>query len=178
LRALPALCLFQAALAAAILQLMAAVFATFIVFIAARQGLIHQLSFQIQTDAEALFGSALPLLTWIYVLTAVGVALTSNRFVACTAEQICRASRIMHPNQPDRVAKILIGQLCFSAGGFVWLAHASPPALLIEICRYFGGSWAGSMIWSIMASIGVASFGANALAARLAVLNGYKQGDS
>jgi hypothetical protein len=97
--------LFQVALAAAILQLMAAVFATIIVIIAARQGLIHRLSSQTQTDAEALFGSALPLLTWIYVLTAVGVAPTSNRFVACTAEQICRASRMMHPNQPDRGQK-------------------------------------------------------------------------
>jgi hypothetical protein len=34
----------------------------------------------------------------------------------------------------------------------------------------------GAVMWSIRASVGVASFGANALAARLAVLYACKQG--
>jgi hypothetical protein len=176
LSALSTLRFFQAGLAAAILQFTLAVFTTLIVFVAARWGLIHQLPSQIQSDGDSLLASALSILTWIHVLTGVGVALTSNRIVEYTAEQIRRACRVMNPTQPDRVAKILMGQLCFSAAGFVWLAHASAPALLSEICRYFGWSRGGAVMWSIRASVGVASFGANALAARLAVLYACKQG--
>jgi hypothetical protein len=66
------------------------------------------------------------ILTWIHVLTGVGVALTSNRIVEYTAEQIRRACRVMNPTQPDRVAKILMGQLCFSAAGFISLHMPRP----------------------------------------------------
>ncbi len=61
-------------------------FTTLVILVAARRGLIPLPSSQVQSGADSLLASILPLLTWIYVLTAVGVALTSNRFVACTAE--------------------------------------------------------------------------------------------
>lgn len=139
--------------------------ATLIVFVALRQGLIDPLSSQTRSDAGSLLASFFPLLTWVYILTAVGVALTDDRFVASTAIQIRQASRHMNPAKPDHAAEILMVQLCPPALGFVMVAYRPPPGLLIETCRYFGCSWAASM------SIGVASFGANARAARNALLH-------
>jgi hypothetical protein len=100
-----------------------------------------------------------------------GVALPDDRFVACTAVQIRQASRHMNPAKSDHAAKILMVQLCLSAIGFVMVAYRPPPGLLIETCRYFGCSWAASIIWPGMMSIGVASFGADARAARNALLH-------
>jgi hypothetical protein len=75
--ALSAIRLFQAGLAAACLQFAAVLIATIVVFVAARQGLIGPLSSQARSDAGSLLASLFPLLTWMYILTAVGVALTT-----------------------------------------------------------------------------------------------------
>ncbi len=169
--ALSAIRLFQAGLAAACLQSTAVLFATLIVYVATRQGLIGPLSSQARSDAGSLLTSVLPLLKWVYILTAVGVALTDDRFVPRTAAQICQASGHMNPARPDLAAKFLMVQLCLSAIGFVMVAFRQPPGLLIETCRYVGCSWAASILWPGMMSIGVASFGANARAARNALLH-------
>jgi hypothetical protein len=115
--ALSAIRLFQAGLAAACLQFAAVLIATLVVFVAARQRLIGPLSSEARSDAGSLLASLFPLLTWMYILTAVGVALTDDRFVACTAMQIRQASRHMNPAKPDHAAKILMVQFCLSAWG-------------------------------------------------------------
>lgn len=126
------------------------------------------MSSRTRSDAGPLL--ALPLLTWVYILTAFGAALTDGRFVTRTAAQIRQASRLTKPAKPDDAAKSLMAQLCLSAMGFVVVAFSPPPGLLIDACHYFGRSWAAAIIWPGMMSVGVASFGVNARAARNALL--------
>lgn len=102
-----------------------------------------------------MLASALSILTWIHLLMGVGVALTSNRFVEYTAEPIRRACRVMNPAQPDRVAKILMGQLCFSAAGFAWLAHTGLPRTSrkkLPIDLVLSGSTARTLVCSVAAA--------------------------
>jgi hypothetical protein len=158
--------LFQAGLVAACAQLVAVALATFLVFLAAHSGLIAPALPAICSDAEPLSASVPPLLTWIFLLTAIGIALTSGRFVDFTAAHIRRASRLMRPVEPDHATKALLVQLWLAAIGFAILTLRPPPDVWIEVAHNFGGACAASIVWSGLMSIGVASFGANAHAAR------------
>ncbi|PSH61696.1 hypothetical protein CU102_26650 [Phyllobacterium brassicacearum] len=160
--------LFQAGLVAACAQLMAVALATLLVFLAARSGLIAPTLAEICPNAEASPSSVSPMLTWVYLLTAIGIALTSGRFVDFTAAHIRRASRLMRPVEPDHATKALLVQLWLTAIGFAILVLRPPPHLWIEAGRYFGGACAASIAWSAVMSIGLACFGANAHAARKA----------
>jgi hypothetical protein len=127
--------LFQAGLVAACAQLMAVALATPLIFLAARRDLITPTLAEICPDAEASPSSVSPLLTWIYLLTAVGIALTSGRFVDFTAAHIRRASRLMRPIEPDHVTKALLVQLRLTAVGFAILVLRPPPDVWIEMGR-------------------------------------------
>jgi hypothetical protein len=159
--------LFQAGLVAACAQLMAIALATLLVFLAARFGLIAPTL--VCPKVEVLPSSVSPLLTWIYLLMAIGIALTSGRFVDFTAAHIRRASRLMRPVEPDHATKALLVQLWLTAIGFAILTLRPPPHLWIEAGHYFGGACAASIAWSGVMSIGLACFGANAHAARRAL---------
>ena len=105
-------------------------------------------------------------LIWVFVLSAVGVALTNNRFVRSTTAHIRWASRVAQPTDPGYGANWLQVQLWLVAGGCVILAFQPPPSLLVEVTHYvFGSSSSASTIWSGMMSIATAGFGANARAA-------------
>ena len=80
--------LFQAGLVAAFIQCIAAGAATLVVLLAAQHDLIVLASPDIGDNAESEMDSLLPLLRWIYLLIALGVALTSDRFVDFTAARI------------------------------------------------------------------------------------------
>ena len=160
--------LFQAGLVAACAQLMAVALATLLVFLAGRSGLIAPTLAEICPDAESSPTSVSPPLTWIYLLTAIGIALTSGRFVDFTAAHIRRASRLMRPAEPDHATKSLLVQLWLAAIGFAILTLRPPPHVWIETGRYWGLGCTASIIWPGAMSIGLACFGANAHAARKA----------
>lgn len=100
-----------------------------IVFVAGHSGLIAPTLAEICPDGEALS----PLLTWIYLLTAIGIALTSNRFVNFTAAHVRRASRLMQASAPDHATKSLLVQLWLAATEFAILTLRPPP--------HRGSSW-------------------------------------
>lgn len=161
--------LFQAGLVAACIQFIAVGLATLFVFLSARHGLIVPVPPVVGPDTDSQLASIFPLLTWVYLLIALGVALTRGRFVDFTAARVRRASRLMRPTEPVHATKTLLVQLWLAVIGFVILALRSPPYPLIEAGRYFGCIGAASIAWSGMMSIGVASFGANVHAARKAL---------
>ncbi|MCF8467256.1 MAG: hypothetical protein K9G33_07620 [Sneathiella sp.] len=117
------------------------------------------------SDLEAL----LPFLRWCYVLTALGVALTSHRFVDFTAARIRVASHLMRQAEPDHATKSLLTQLVLASFGFAMLGLLPAPDLWVAIARHLGSGWLGSVSWSSLMSVGAASFGANAFAARRAL---------
>jgi hypothetical protein len=160
--------LFQAGLVAACAQFIAAALATLFAFLAARYGLISPTLAKICPDAEPLPASNPPLLIWIFFLTAIGIALSSGRFVDFTAAHIRRASRLMRPVEPDHATMALLVQLWLAAIGFAILTLRPPPDVWIELGRNVGAACAASIVWSGVMSIGLASFGANAHAARKA----------
>lgn len=162
--------LFQAGLVAACIQFIAVALATLVAFLSVRHELIVRAWLSCGgSDFESPPTSIFRLLIWVYLLTALGVALTSARFVDFTAARIRRASRLMRPTAPDYGAKTLLVQLWLAAIGFAILALRSPPDSFIEASRYFGFTCAASIAWPGLMSIGVASFGANAQAARKAL---------
>ena len=153
--------LFQAGVTAACMQCLAILLVTFLIF-----SYVHRRieSLEVPADDPKIL-SLIPLLQLIYLLTAVGVALTRHRFVDLTAERIRRASLLMNRSDPDRAANTLMISLWFTAFGFAALTLGSPPSILTELGWHLGYFDAAPIIWSGMMSIGVASFGANALAA-------------
>lgn len=161
--------LFQAGLVAAFSQFIAVGLATLVVSLSARHGLIAPASSDIGPAFDSQSASISPLLTWIYLLTALGVALTSNRFVDFTTARIRGASRLMRPPEPDHATKTLLVQLWLAAIGFAILALRSPPDSFIEAGRYLGCTGAALIVWPGMMSIGAAGFGANAQAVRNAL---------
>ena len=105
------------------------------------------------------------LLSWSYFLTGLGVALTSSQLVNSGAEDIRRASRLMHPKEPKRAVTILFAQLCLVAIvlGVLGLTqalettlHAAKPAEL---------TWKGLIGLSSIYSVCLAAFGNMARAA-------------
>jgi hypothetical protein len=90
--------LFQAGVIAALMQGVAILLATLLVFSYAH----HRIeSLQVPTVDPAVL-SLVPLLQLIYLLTSAGVAAIRHRFVDLTAERIRRASRLMNPSDPER----------------------------------------------------------------------------
>ena len=161
--------LFQAGLVAACIQFIAVGLATLFAFLSVRNELIVSALSCGGSDFDSPLTSIFPLLIWVYLLTALGVALTSGRSVDFTAARIRRSSRLMRPTEPDYGAKTLLVLLWLAAIGFAILALRPPPDSFIEAGRYFGFTCAAWIAWSGMMSIGAASFGANAQAARKAL---------
>lgn len=147
--------LFQAGFAAACMQLIAIVLETIGFFFAGGD--------DCQSEPTLSF------LTWCYLLTALGVALTTDRFVTTTAGRIRRASRLLDPTQPHLATENWLSQLCLASLGFGVIAFHSPPYFLAAACDFIGFTCGASIAWSGMMSIGAASFGANAQATRRAL---------
>jgi hypothetical protein len=117
------------------------------------------------SNSNADILSITTLLQWLYLLTAVGLALTTNRFVNLTGARIRSASRAMKPSDPDGAANNLLGWLWFTAFGFAALTLGPPPSFITELGWTMGYFDAAPIIWSAIMSVGVAGFGANAQAA-------------
>lgn len=147
--------LFQAGFVAACMQLMAIALETIVFFLAGGR----------DCPSEPTFS----FLTWCYLLTALGIALTSNRFVTTTAARIRRASRLLDPKQPYLATETWLSYLCIASLGFGVIAFHSPPNFLVVACDFLGFACGASIAWSGMMSIGAASFGANARATKRAL---------
>jgi hypothetical protein len=81
---------------------------------------------------ESELQSAAPLVLWIDLFLAIGIALTRNRFIDETARRIREAARRSYPLAPDRACKALFVQLWATSAGLAVLALRPPPGLLIE----------------------------------------------
>jgi hypothetical protein len=161
--------LVQAGLIAGCIQAMMAAAATIAIMLSLRHGLLIPVPATAGFQTEPLFPSTTPLLTWIDLLTALGVALTGNRFVDRTAIRLRQASRRLCPKDPDHAARALLVQLWIATACFAVLALRSPPVALIQVASGLGCAAAASFVWPGMMSIGVAVFGANAQAAAKAL---------
>jgi hypothetical protein len=159
------LSLFRAGLVAACVQCMATGIVTLAAFSAVRNGGTTP----IETDAVSDLDALLPFLQWCYVVIALGVSLTSHRFVGLTAARIRLASQLMHQAERDHVTKSLLTQLTLTSIGFVILGLGPAPDIWVAIARHLGWGWLGPVAWSSLMSVGAASFGANAHAARRAL---------
>lgn len=162
--------LFRAGLVAAGFQLLVVVLASFVVLLSARHESTNLGSLSAGITRELQSAPGFPLLTWVYLLSAIGVALTSRRVIDATAVHIRQASRAMRPTEPEYATRCLLVQLWLTAIGCSILAFQPPPICLIEVADDFFGSPSGAWIaWSGTMSIGTASFGANAQAANRAL---------
>jgi hypothetical protein len=160
--------LFQAGLVAAFIQCVAVSLVTLGILLAAQHELINLAPPDANANAASVLNSILPLLRW-YLLIALGVALTSDRFVDFTAAHIRLASRLISPADPDHATNSLLTQLALSSIGFAALALRPPPEPSIAAARSLGFEWLASPAWSGIVSMAAASSGANAQAARRAL---------
>jgi hypothetical protein len=159
LKTVSTLRLFQAGVVAACLQCLVILLLTPIVITFAQSGLDEPASHVAPTSLNVT-----SLLQMTYLLIALGLAFTNNRFVDSTAAYIRVASRQMHPLEPNLAASTLLICLWFTAVGLAALTLGPPPSFLTELRWHFGPFEAAPIIWSSMTSVGVAAFGANALA--------------
>jgi hypothetical protein len=115
-------------------------------------------------------GTSLPdavtsLLAWMYVFTAAGCALTSDRFLLGTAERMRTAARLMSPTNPTLATKIVFAQCSIGAAALAVSCLTSTPPLIDEFGRFIGSAWLGQLVWPALSSVGAATFGALAHAA-------------
>ena len=119
-------------------------------------------------DRNDLSFDVVHLLKLTYLLLAVGVALTKNRFVESTAAAIATASRKMNRLEPAAAASTLLLCLWICTVGLAAMTIAtSPTAVPVDLWQ-LGPFGTGQILWSATTSIGVAAFGANAQAANQA----------
>jgi hypothetical protein len=109
--------------------------------------------------------SLISLLPLIYVVFAAGVALTKHRYVTLTTTRIRYASHLMSPSEPDRLAGTLAICLFLASLGCASFALQPPPDILVAMNWHLGPHAVAPILWSALASVCVASFGANAHAA-------------
>jgi hypothetical protein len=85
--------LSQAGLVAALIQFIAVGFETLVALLSAQHGLIAPALLDVGPDSDFQSNAIFPLLIWVYLLTALGAALTGDRLVVLTAARIRHASR-------------------------------------------------------------------------------------
>ena len=120
-------------------------------------------------STEPLVGGLLLFVTLSELATAVGLALTANRFVDESAARLRQASQRLYSAASEYAVKALLVQLCIASAGFAALALRSPPDLLLEAAGALECRAAAALVWPGLMSIGVAAFGANAHSAAKAL---------
>jgi hypothetical protein len=161
--------LMQAGLIAGCVQAIAVVAVTTALLVWSRYGVWLPMPTSLGTPIQRSLNSFMPLLSWIDLLIAIGVALTGTPFVEATAIRIRQATSRLRPTEPRHAAKFLLGQLCMASAGFAILATRLPPVDLIELAETLGCGAGALFAWPGIMSIGVAAFGANAHAAAKAL---------
>lgn len=142
-------------------QLLAVILSTSAVFLAVPKKVVLESVSVLVSDLE-LWPSVPVLLTWTYLLTAIGLALTENYRLDLTAKRIRHATRLLGEEHPS---KALASQLTIAAVLFGCLALRPPPQLLIDLCPYAGYPLVAPVVWAGIMTTAVAFFGASAHAA-------------
>jgi hypothetical protein len=142
-------------------QLLAVILITSAVFLAVSERALLE-SVSVSVSEPELWPSVPVLLTWTYLLTAIGLALTEDHHLDLTAKRIRHATHLLGEEHPS---KALASQLTIAAVLFACLALRPPPQLLIDLCQYAGYLLAAPVVWAGIMTTAVAFFGASAHAA-------------
>jgi hypothetical protein len=140
-------------------QLLAVILITLAVFLAASEK-VESVSVLVRNPE--LWPSAPVFLTWAYLLTAIGLALTENHRLDLTAKRIRRATYLLGEEHPSKALAI---QLIIAAVLFAYFGLRPPPQLLTDLCHDAGYLLAAPIVWAGMMTTAVAFFGASAHAA-------------
>lgn len=130
-----------------------------------QSGLLEPRSIVIGSETAAPITKVTVLLTGVYLLTALGLALSRNRFVTATALRLRHSSRRLYSVNPGYARKVLLVQLTIAALGFGVLALRPPPLPLVQFADANGCADVVPLVWPAIMSIAAAAFGANAHAA-------------
>jgi hypothetical protein len=160
--------LFHAGAAAAIRQLLAIIIVTLTFVLLSRSGLANPLLIRGSSGRVA----ATPVLTWFYLLTAAHCALTRQALVDVTAARIRQASRSISLIAPHHVMRNLRAVLYLATVSQAALTLMPAPTVVMDASGYLGFGAAFAIAWPALMSVGVTYFGANALAARQALVPG------
>ena len=144
----------KAGLIAGTRQLVAIVLITSIAFLASEKAIFE--------GAPGSLSHPEIIVTWAYLLTAVGFALTQNKTLMLTAKRIGHATRLLGG---ERRSEALAAQFIIAAILFAFLALRPPPYFLTDVCQYAGCLPAAPVVWAGMMTMAVAFFGASAHAA-------------
>jgi len=142
-------------------QLLAVILITSAVFLAVSEKVALE-SVSVLVSKPGLWPSLPVLLTWTYLLTAIGLALTEDHHLDLTAKRMGHATHLLGDAHPSSA---LASQLTIAAVLFVYLALSPPPQLLIDLCQYAGYLLAAPVVWAGIMTTAVAFFGASAHAA-------------
>ena len=112
-----------------------------------------------------LLGVGVPLLAWAYLLTAIGCALTHDRFVDMTADRMRLASRNMRAWSPTFASRVLFVQCSIAAATLAATGLTVPPILMSKVWCSADCGWLIQILWAALFSVGAATFGASAHAA-------------
>jgi hypothetical protein len=141
-------------------QLLAVILVTWAVLLAVSEKVLLENVSVLGSEPE-LWPSVPVLLTWTYLLTAVGFALTEDHRLDLTAKRIRHATHLLGGDSSHALAS----QLTIAAVLFAYLALRPPPLLLIDLCQYAGYLLAAPVVWAGIMTTAVAFFGASAHAA-------------
>ena len=140
-------------------QFLAVILITSAVFLAASE---KAESVSVLVSEPQMWPSVPVLLTWAYLLTAIGLAFTQDHRLVLTAKRIRHATHLLGEKYPSNA---LASQLTIAAVLFGCLALSPPPQLLIDLCQHAGYLLAAPVVWAGTMTTAVAFFGASALAA-------------
>jgi len=152
----------RAGLVAASRQIVAVLVITFLASLLTSHNFTGQGAPATSSGAESYRISVSQLLTWTYLLFAVGFVLTHDRSIDLTAKRIRHASRLVRNVPQGYASRILVTQFSIATVALAIFALRAPPQLLVEGSRYFGCADGAAIGWAGVMSVGVACFGASA----------------
>jgi hypothetical protein len=103
--------------------------------------------------------SATPLVRLSFLLTAVGIALTKNHFVARATEQARYLSRAAYLEKDGFSAEAVTVQLSLVAIGSVVEELDTPSEIVATIGRCIGAGWMEAILWPALWSVVIAALG-------------------
>lgn len=147
------------AIVGAVMQLTAVAFLTAVFYLLARARYFAS-GWPLSICAEnTSCESAAPLVRVSYLLTAIGVALTNNRFIALTQLWARDASRVTYLQEPRFSAEAVAAQLLVVAIACLVEELEAPTHAATTLGQWIGGIWLGAIIWPAMWSIAAAAIG-------------------